>query len=49
MLPLAALLISDKNICPHISYESIIKWIKFWELAKQVVVTFFRKFFVLHK
>ncbi len=43
MLVLAALLISDKKICPQISNESrpIIKWIKFWELAKQVVHHFF--------
>ncbi len=29
MLPLAAFLISDKNICPQISDQSIKKWVKF--------------------
>ncbi len=31
------------NICRQIFYESIIRWIKFWELAKQVELHFFRK------
>ncbi len=49
MLALVALLISDKHICPQISYESILKWIKFWELAKQAVHHVFRKSFGLQK
>ncbi len=49
MLALAALLISDKNICPQISYESVTNWIKFWELTKQVVRHFIRKLVGLQK
>ncbi len=40
MLAVAALLISDENICPQMSDESIMKGIKFWELAKQEVSHF---------
>ncbi len=49
MLALATLLISDNNICPQISNERIMEWIKFGELAKQVVGHFFRKSVGLQK